>query len=65
MLEVNGQKKEISKGATLQSLVTEMNLPMEGIVVEYNGTIPDVAQWQSIVLNHGDRIEIVRFIGGG
>jgi thiamine biosynthesis protein ThiS len=33
--------------------------------VEHNGTILERATYQSITLNEGDTVEIVRMVGGG
>ena len=35
------------------------------VVVEHNSEIPDKEKWDSILINDGDNIEIVKFIGGG
>ena len=65
MLEINGEKWQLDKPHTIGSLLAELGQEPARVVIEYNGAIPDREKWQDIHLQPGDRLEIVRFMGGG
>lgn len=65
MLEINGEKRVFDEAHTIQSLLAELALNAESVVIEHNGRIPERSAWKDIRLEPGDRIEIVRFMGGG
>ena len=64
-LQVNGQLRECAEGATVASLLEELRVQPERVVVEVNLAILKRAQHASVVLNAGDQVEIVQFVGGG
>ncbi len=64
-IELNGEAKELEEGATLQSLVEQLSLAPERLAVEYNREVVRRADWPTLRLSEGDRVEIVHFVGGG
>jgi sulfur carrier protein len=64
-IEVNGDAKEIEEGATLQTLVEQLSLAPERLAIEHNREVVRRADWPSLTLSDGDRVEIVHFVGGG
>jgi thiamine biosynthesis protein ThiS len=64
-IEVNGEPKELDEGATLQTLVEQLALAPERLAVEHNREVVRRADWPSLTLSEGDRVEIVHFVGGG
>ncbi|HEY0308024.1 MAG TPA: sulfur carrier protein ThiS [Acidobacteriaceae bacterium] len=64
---INGNSRtlELASNATLDQLVTALELKGDRIAVEYNGTIVQRAQWPSTTVADGDKLEIVHFVGGG
>lgn len=64
-LTVNGETMRFEGAPHLGALVDSYGLNREGIVVEINGDIPGRDQWDRFALTAGDRVEIVRFMGGG
>ena len=62
---VNGEKRELPDGITISQLLEMMKVAPERVVVEVNLTILKRAQHASTVLQAGDRVEIVHFVGGG
>ena len=62
---VNGDRREIENGATLVALIALLALTGKRLAVELNGEIVPRSQYEIIVLNEGDQIEIVQAIGGG
>ena len=62
---VNGEQREVPEGATVSTLLETLKVVPERVVVELNLTILKRAQHVNTVLQAGDRIEIVHFVGGG
>ena len=65
---LNGQSREfpqLAPGSNLQDLITDLNLKGDRVAVEHNGTIVPRAEWGNTILNDGDRLEVVHFVGGG
>ena len=61
---VNGDQQQLANGATVQQLLEELQLGGR-IAVELNGEIIPKASFTETALQDGDRLEIVRAIGGG
>ena len=64
MVKVNGEPLYIA-GKTLADYLATTNYDMKRIAVERNGDIVPKAQYSETVLQDGDSIEIVSFVGGG
>jgi sulfur carrier protein len=62
---VNGEEKILREGVTIVRLLNELNIKPQGIAVELNLEIAPKGRYSEIVLKNGDRIEIVRMVGGG
>jgi thiamine biosynthesis protein ThiS len=64
---INGEPREFPEPfLALLTLVTE-KLGMKGdrVAVELNRQIVRREAWESTLVNDGDRLEIVHFVGGG
>jgi thiamine biosynthesis protein ThiS len=64
-LVINGERREMPDGLTAAQLLEQLQVAPEGVVVEVNLTILKRARLPGAVLKEGDRVEIVRFVGGG
>lgn len=64
-IELNGEAQEVEDGETLQALVERLSLAPERLAVEHNREVVRRADWPSLRLSEGDRVEIVHFVGGG
>jgi sulfur carrier protein len=65
---LNGQSRQfdaLSQPANLEQLIGELGLKGDRVAVEHNGEIVPRARWAETVLNAGDRLEVVHFVGGG
>ncbi|SCN26508.1 Thiamine biosynthesis protein ThiS [Clostridium sp. N3C] len=62
---INGREEIIDGEMTILSLLNSKGINPSMVVVEHNYEIPDKEKWDSILINDGDNIEIVKFIGGG
>lgn len=64
-IQVNGQARTWRSGATVADLLHDLDIKVERVAVELNLEILDRAVFGECVLNDGDRLEILGFIGGG
>ena len=64
MVKVNGMELELA-GKTLSAYLATTAYDPKRIAVERNGDIVFKSQYDSTVLEDGDRLEIVSFVGGG
>jgi thiamine biosynthesis protein ThiS len=62
---VNSEPYQIVKNSQVSDLVSELKLPLERVAIELNLSILPRAKWAETVLNPGDKLEIVQFVGGG
>lgn len=62
---LNGKDEIIEDGATLARLVALKGMKPETIIVEHNLDIVRKEDWSNIVIKEDDRLEILRFVGGG
>ena len=64
MVKVNGESKQAA-GLTVTALLTQEGYDPQKVAVELNEDILPKAKYESTVLQEGDAVEIVRFVGGG
>ena len=64
-LVMNGERRTVPDGLTALQLLHHLTVQPERVVVELNLTILKRAQLPTTQLQEGDRVEIVRFVGGG
>ena len=62
---VNGESREVPEGQTVAGLLELLSLPGPRVAVERNREILRRDRFPEVVLEDGDRLEIVHFIGGG
>ena len=62
---VNGAEAEIKEGATLLDLLEARGIGPEGVVAELNREIVPGSDFGTTLLSDGDRLELLRFVGGG
>ena len=64
MVKINGEYHE-AEGQTVALYLEAAGYDRNRVAVEQNGEILPKAEYETTVLKHGDRIEIVSFVGGG
>ena len=62
---INGEEKQLDEGLKLADLIPLLELKTERLAIELNRKLIRRANWASIGLADGDKIEIVHFVGGG
>ncbi len=64
-LVINGKTEEAPDGTTAAILLNQLGLENERLAIEVNQEIVPRSQFETHTFAPGDRIEIVRAIGGG
>jgi sulfur carrier protein len=64
-ISVNGEDLQVPTGSTVADLLRQLSLDQRRVAVEHNRRVVPRAEHASLRLNHGDRLEIVTFVGGG
>ncbi|MBQ6474551.1 MAG: sulfur carrier protein ThiS [Victivallales bacterium] len=64
MVTINGTQHEAS-GKTVAAYLAEARYDLQRVAVERNGEIVPKAKYAETVLQDGDVLEVVSFVGGG
>jgi thiamine biosynthesis protein ThiS len=64
-IRLNGEPVVLDGPLTVSGLLARHKLKPETVVVEHNLRVPPKPEYDRIVLADGDRVEIVKFMGGG
>lgn len=62
---VNGEEKEVVDGMTLLALLKEFALEGKVMAAAVNMEIVKQDSWNSYILQDGDKLELLDFVGGG
>ncbi|MFA6448838.1 MAG: sulfur carrier protein ThiS [bacterium] len=62
---INGDKRSVPAGLTVNGLLDHLNVKKAAAVVEHNRTVLKQRENDVVMINEGDTLEIVRFVGGG
>lgn len=64
MVKINGTDLDVA-GKTLSEYLASTNYDPMRIAVEHNDNIVPKAQYSETILEDGDTVEVVSFVGGG
>ena len=64
-IQLNGSPYEINTETNLNQLLNKLKIQKTKVAIEVNGAIVEKNKYPKIILNKGDKVEIVHFIGGG
>ena len=64
-ITVNGKVMEVADALSVDGLLTHLNVGRQFTAVAVNREITPKAEYASVTLRDGDKIEIVRPMGGG
>ncbi len=64
-LVINGKPQEMERPVTVAHYLSSLGLDSRHIAVARNGDVLDREQFDQVQLTDGDRVEIVRPVGGG
>lgn len=61
----NRKEVDAANGVTLRDFLLSAGLNPERVIVELNDELVPGPRWEETVLNDGDRLLAVTFVGGG
>ena len=64
MVKINGEEMNVA-GMTFAEYLATTNYDTKRIAVELNGDIIPKAKYDETLLQDGDSVEVVSFVGGG
>ena len=64
-IQVNGESQTLQDGLTVKDLLHSLDIRIEQVAVELNLKIIDRGDFAHSVLQNGDTVEIISFMGGG
>ncbi len=64
-VSINAESKEIPKNLNISQLLDFLKLKDYLLVVELNEEVVMRADWETTTVGEGDKLEIVKAIGGG
>ncbi len=62
---LNGEKRSLTEVKTLAALLESLEIRSGSVAVEHNEKVIPRKDLGQVALNSGDKVEIVRFVGGG
>ena len=64
-ITLNGDPFEVARPLTVSELLAELEIDPRRIAVEHNLVVLKRTAFDQTIVNAGDQIEIVNFVGGG
>ena len=64
-VSINAESKEIPENLNIPQLLNFLKLKDDLLVVELNQEVVMRADWETSIVGEGDKLEIVKAIGGG
>ena len=64
-MQINGKEMDIPAGISISVLLEKLNLGKKSLVVVVNEEVVPKDKYSGTILNPGDRVELVDFVGGG
>ena len=64
-ITLNGDSFDLDAPMTIAQMLDNLDIDSRRVAVEHNLTVVKRAAFDSTLINAGDQIEIVNFVGGG
>jgi sulfur carrier protein len=62
---INGEPRTVEDGTTLAELLTQLGAPDRGVAVAVDATVVPRGEWEDVVVEEGERIEVLTAVQGG
>jgi len=62
---LNGKEEQVPKEITLYDFLKSKDADFDEIVVELNESVLETENYNKTILKENDRLEVLRFVGGG
>jgi len=64
-ITLNGEKTTLETGSNIVNLIDKLDLDVDKLAIERNLEIVPKSKFAMTIIEEGDKLEIVHFIGGG
>ena len=64
-IEINGEARTVSTSDSVQDLIDALSLTNQALAIAINREVVPRAKWREYRFEGGDKVDIVRAIGGG
>ena len=64
-IHLNGEIHQVPESLNIRQLLDHFEMPTERVAVERNRSVIPKNNWDSVVVEQEDQIEVVHFVGGG
>ena len=64
-IRVNGEPYEIAGPVTISALLAQLQIDPRRVAVEHNVVVVKRERYATTMIQAGDEVEIVNFVGGG
>ena len=64
-IQLNGEVRQVPADLTVTALLEYLKLPADRVAIERNLEIVLRRDWGGTIIEEGDRLEVVHFVGGG
>ena len=65
VIDLNGESRSVDKNHSVQDLINVLALTNQALAIAVNREIVPRAQWTTHRFSEGDKVDVVRAIGGG
>jgi len=65
IITVNGRDREVAPGTSVGALLEMLGMEVARVAVEFNREILPRDRFAATLLQEGDTLEVVQFVGGG
>ena len=65
VISLNGDPYELAGPLTVSALLAQLKIDARRVAVEHNLVVLKRTTFDAVVLQEGDQVEIVNFVGGG
>ena len=65
VIELNGESRSVAKDHSVHDLVNALSLTNQALAIAVNREVVPRAQWTAYRFSEGDKVDVVRAIGGG
>lgn len=65
LININGEDKYVPGGISILKLLESFKINSPRVVIELNNEIIKQTDFEKVILNQKDKLEIVTFVGGG
>jgi len=62
---INGEPFNCNSSMSIQDILIYLNVDLNKVIVEYNKKVINYLQFNQILVQKGDKLEIITIVGGG